>query len=361
MRTLAPVFIALALLLATGGCGGKSPTSPGTGRPTEFFVSPIGRDQNEGTEAAPWRTIRFAVSQLAAGDTLYLRGGVYSSPEDTIDSQTGTVPSGASWSNAVTVAGYPGELAILKPPNGVAGIRLTTGAPRYLVFQDFTIDMSLQADDWTGLNGFYLSSGSNHIRLQRLDMGYSPVDAISLSYNGVGAPSATFVEILNNKIHHSGFATGDSGHGGPGVNNGYGIYMFTTDNVVDGNEFYENYAYAIVAYGDRNVFRNNAIHDNGLRGGTNYGINIGSSSYPLNSTGNIIQNNTIFNNRGGIAVYTNSVDTQVKNNTVYNNRPLEGIFIQNATGTVVSNNNVYGNGNDIVDFGSATVTASRRR
>ena len=71
----------------------------------------------------------------------------------------------------------------------------------------------------------------------------------------------------------------------------------------------------------------------------------------MSSTGNVIQNNTIFNNRGGISVYTNSVGTRVRNNTVYNNRPLEGIVVQGATDTVVINNNVYGNGNDILDLG----------
>ena len=124
--------------------------------------------------------------------------------------------------------------------------------------------------------------------------------------------------------------------------------------------FMKTMAYAIVAYGDRNVFRNNSIHDNGTRGGTNYGIGIGSSAYPLNSTGNVIQNNTIYNNRGGISIYTNSIDTKVKNNSVHNNRPLGGIVIQNATGTVLSNNNVYGNGDDVIDMGQATVLSRRR-
>ena len=179
MRILAPVFIALALLLAMGGCGGRSPTSPNAGRPAELFVSPAGSDQNAGTMAAPWRTIRYAVSQLAPGDTLYLRGGIYSSREDTIDSQTGILPSGTSWSNAVTIAGYPGEAAILRPLDGVAGIRLTTGAPQYLIFQDFQIDMSRQTDDVAGLNGVYLSNGAHHIRLLRLNIGNSPGDAIA--------------------------------------------------------------------------------------------------------------------------------------------------------------------------------------
>src|SRR5437867_9794106 len=43
-----------------------------------FFVDPVhGRDDAAGIEGAPWQTINHALKQLSAGDTLYLRGGVY--------------------------------------------------------------------------------------------------------------------------------------------------------------------------------------------------------------------------------------------------------------------------------------------
>ena len=49
---------------------------------------------------------------------------------------------------------------------------------------------------------------------------------------------------------------------------------------------------------------------------------------------NLIHDNLIYDNPGGIQVYTNSSNTRVYNNTIYNNTPLEGILIQFATGTV---------------------------
>ena len=42
-----------------------------------YFVATNGSDANVGTSAAPWRTIRYAVSRLRAGDLLYIRGGTY--------------------------------------------------------------------------------------------------------------------------------------------------------------------------------------------------------------------------------------------------------------------------------------------
>jgi parallel beta-helix repeat protein len=200
----------------------------------------------------------------------------------------------------------------------------------------------------------YVAYGAHHIRFQRLDIGHTMSNALNWSTNNAPVPFSSFLELLNSKIHHAGQATGDTDHGGPGINTGYGIYMITSDNTLDGNEFYGNNANAIVAYGSNHVIKNNSIHDNGLRGGTNYGVSLGSSAYPLNSDRNMIQRNTIFNNNGGILVYTNATNTQVTANTVYGNKD-EGIMVQYANGTAVTDNTVYGNGMDYLDLGTATL------
>jgi parallel beta-helix repeat protein len=351
--------VASIVVLAAGASGLASPMAQSDGRrPTTFFVSLTGNDANAGTLDAPWRSLRSAIAKLRPGDTLYIRGGDYTTGGDTIDSQMGTVPSGTSWANAITVAGYKSEPVRLRPPSGLSAIRLTTGAPHYLVFQDFAIDMSLQSDPANprvadAPEAIYVAYGAHHIRFRRLDIGHTMSNAINWSTNNSPVPFSSFLELLDSKVHHAGNATRDSGHGGDGINTGYGIYMITSDNTLQGNEFYSNNANAIVAYGDRHTIRNNSIHDNGLRGGTNYGVSLGSSAYPRNSDGNVIQGNTVFNNRGGILVYTNATNTTVTANTVYSNK-FEGIMVQYATGTVVSDNTVYGNGTDYVDLGTKT-------
>jgi len=45
--------------------------------PARFVNARGGDDQGEGTKASPWKTIQHALQFLEAGDTLYLRGGVY--------------------------------------------------------------------------------------------------------------------------------------------------------------------------------------------------------------------------------------------------------------------------------------------
>ncbi len=42
-----------------------------------YYVSTSGSDSNPGTQSLPWRTIGKAGNSVSAGDTLYIRGGVY--------------------------------------------------------------------------------------------------------------------------------------------------------------------------------------------------------------------------------------------------------------------------------------------
>ena len=346
----------LACVIAAGVLATPAIASAAT-----YYVATNGNDSNSGTLDAPWRSLRRAVSRLSPADTLYIRGGVYSSSQDNVDSQAMSVPSGTSWSAPITISGYPGETVTLRPPDNNPGLRLTVGAPHYLIFQDFAIDMSQQSDPTIGgripfdtPEAINVANGAHHIRFQRLDIGYTMTHAIVFSTNGVGDSYPSYLELLDSRIHHCGAATGDSGHGGPGINNGYGIYTKTDDNLLAGNQFDSNYGIAITAYGSRNTFRNNTIRGNGTRGGPAPGINIGSGAYPLNSSDNLIYNNVIYDNPGGIQIYTNAVRTGVFNNTVFRNAPFHGISAQYyGAGTIIRNNIIYANSTNYSDRGGA--------
>src|SRR4051812_12476139 len=92
------LVLGLLVFTATVAC-------PAVASAATYYGAPTGNDANAGSISAPWRTIRVAVSRLTAGDTLYLRGGVYTGTSDNIDSQAGAVPSGTSWTSAITIAG----------------------------------------------------------------------------------------------------------------------------------------------------------------------------------------------------------------------------------------------------------------
>jgi len=74
-----------------------------TGR--RFFVDPKGDDAGTGAAGSPWRTVGRGLASLAAGDTLYLRGGVHHGHAVVRLQGRPDAP--------ITIDSYPGEQAIL--------------------------------------------------------------------------------------------------------------------------------------------------------------------------------------------------------------------------------------------------------
>ncbi len=337
--------VLLAALLLTA-CGPPDTAPTPDASPQTYYVSTTGSDRNAGTIAAPWLTISSAVAKLRAGDTLYIRGGTYTGTVNAIDSAVNTVPSGTSWENAITIAGYPSETVTIRVGDG-PGIRLTTSAPHYLIFQDFAVDMTGSS----AAEGVYLSSGAHHNRFQRLDISHARIFGVAISTNNGNSP---FNEVLDSRIHHNGLE-------GSAPTEGHGLYVFTSDNLFAGNEIFSNQGYGLHLYENsgpmnvsRNIVRNNRFYDNGLHGGTAYAIVVNWGA------ANQIYNNTIDGNPGGILIYTNSTNASVYDNTISNNKPLEGVAILGATGSVVKDNIIFGNETNILDQGTGTVLSNNR-
>ncbi|HEX5014982.1 MAG TPA: hypothetical protein VFV72_12585 [Candidatus Limnocylindrales bacterium] len=93
---LALVLLASLLPLATARAG------------TTYYVSTSGSDANAGTATSPWRTIRYGMTRLSAGDTLLVRGGTYAERI-----QSPTIQAGTS-SARINVAAYPGERPVIQ-------------------------------------------------------------------------------------------------------------------------------------------------------------------------------------------------------------------------------------------------------
>ena len=70
-----------------------------------YFVATTGNDASPGTQSQPWRTIGKAARTVTAGDTVYVRGGVYA--EQVILSRSG------AQDNPIRFLAYPGETPII--------------------------------------------------------------------------------------------------------------------------------------------------------------------------------------------------------------------------------------------------------
>lgn len=73
--------------------------------PARFVDAIKGSDAADGSRASPWKTLGHAVGRLRAGETLYLRAGVYY--EHVVVSLRGTAE------RPITIRSFPGELAVL--------------------------------------------------------------------------------------------------------------------------------------------------------------------------------------------------------------------------------------------------------
>jgi hypothetical protein len=100
----------------TGGRQNKAARIP---RGTIYYVAPTGDDDHPGNIAYPWRTIQKAANTLTAGDTVYIRAGVYG--EQVVPQNSGSA------GQFITYAAYPGETATIDGssvilPDDLAGL-----------------------------------------------------------------------------------------------------------------------------------------------------------------------------------------------------------------------------------------------
>lgn len=302
---------------------------------TTFFVASNGDDtrscETANRSSTPKKTINNGMKCLKAGDTLYIRGGVYR--EAIIDEAATRIPSGTSWSSPVTIAGYPKERVILRPDagrNDVIRVMGPAGGTHHVVFRNLVLDGANQNVDTVpgGKTGIKMTYGgrdpansAHHIRVEDCEI----MNAASQGILGCGVGS----EILRNNVHHNGETRFD-----------HGIYCNSEGVLIEGNDFHDNSGWGIHVYksggvpGPNIVVRNNLSHDNNR-------VRQGGNGIILGGKNNVAYNNVVWNNQIGIQVmYGQASDLKVYNNTIYGNDV--GIAVA-ATNVRLVNNVVFNN------------------
>src|SRR6185436_15996640 len=97
-------------------------------RAAEYYVAPTGSDTAAGTMAAPFATVGRGQTAASAGDTVWIRGGVYmfSGTSQTIGVD---LRESGGTNNPIKYFAYPGETPIfdfynLKPQQRVTGFNV---------------------------------------------------------------------------------------------------------------------------------------------------------------------------------------------------------------------------------------------
>lgn len=332
IRTRIKIFLFACLLVATTFV---LPTLSYSGT---YYVSTNGNDGNPGSLTSPFRTIKFALGRLIAGDTLLIRGGTYS---EKLESHNGTnFPSGNSWENPVLISAFSGEAVTLA---GKISIGIETPTTQYVIFDGIIIDATGQ-DTGISING-----GAHHLRFINGEVKNSGgTSGITTTYTNDSNPSNTYHEFINMNIHHNGITK----------NLDHGFYVKTSGNLIEYCRIHDNAAWGIVNYvldGDpranNNIYRNNLLYNNGNILGSGGGISISRGD------NNSIYNNVVWGNENGIKVNNigNPREAKVYNNTVYKNKARGIDVFPGAVDTKVINNISFNNSIDIFNDGTNTI------
>lgn len=152
-------------------------TSGGT-----YYVAPWGNNRNNGSNPqSPWQSLSYAAYRMHAGDTLFVRGGIYSNQGFTVPAGVGTPTS------PLRFVAYPGEVPVL------------TGSETYAVvaevYSSAIID-GLHFENFTNVTNA-IDIWGNYVTIQNCTFRNVP-------FQFIRAMSADHVTIQNNYFDGNG-------------------------------------------------------------------------------------------------------------------------------------------------------------
>jgi hypothetical protein len=297
-RAIGAYFLASALLPAI-------PVHAAT-----YYVAPTGSNSNPGTEEQPWRTVVHAVNTMVAGDTTYVRGGVY------IEGLIQFRRSGTQ-SAPIKLLNYPGESPVIDC-NSVGtnmvlvqnanGFRIPVG---YITFEGFEVRKCFNGFKYYHMHDSVLRRNWFHDNRVQGILGNGGVrNVIDRNVINANGSSGTLdhgiyangrsMTITNNVIYDNmcfGIQQNGATAYDPSKHPGR-EFEESQDWIIANNTIaYERYCSAIVVwgpYGDNARIENNIFYENRVNGtsGQTNGIHFTWSA--VGSTGIVIRNNLVY-------------------------------------------------------------------
>jgi hypothetical protein len=192
-------LLAGAVVALSGPTAQAAPTAS-----TTLYVSPSGSDGAAGTQSAP-TTLTSAISRIAPGGTIYVRGGTYKY------SSTITIPQGSNGTSSArtTLSAYPGEKPVLDfsgqtESSSNRGIQLNAN---YWHLYGLTVQHA-------GDNGIYVG-GSNNV-VERVVTAYNRDTGLQLGRISSSTPSSQWPSnnlIVSSESHDNKDSTGENADG----------------------------------------------------------------------------------------------------------------------------------------------------
>ena len=320
---------------------------------TTYYVSPGGKDSNPGTISQPFFTLNKAWTVIAAGDIIYMRGGIYS-----YTSQQNLTGKNGNSGNLIKVWAYPGEVPIISRAatwtfsNNHAGIYFRGN---YCHFKGLKITGFVQKDTyvWMGLYG----QNFNNCIFELLDI-YN---------NGLGSymtGTCTGNSIINCDWHdnYDPLTNGDKYGNADGLN--FENITPGGSNIINGCRFWNNSDDGLDLYNNASylLIENCWSWGNGYRedrrtlGGDGDGFKLGGETQTQTGLLRTVRNCISFDNKEWAFNENGAAsDMELYNNTSYNNgysNGWSGGFHLNYPGIAynIKNNISYKNIPSLTDF-----------
>ncbi|MGW4137984.1 right-handed parallel beta-helix repeat-containing protein [Streptomyces mirabilis] len=283
---------------------------------TTQYVSPSGTDSAAGTQSAP-TTLTTAISRIASGGTIYLRGGMYDY------SSTITIPAGNNGTSSArtTLSAYPGETPVLNfsaqsESSSNRGLQLYAN---YWRLYGITVQRA-------GDNGIYVG-GSNNV-IERTVTAYNRDTGLQLGRISSSTPSSQWPSnnlIVSSESHDNADSDGEDADGfAAKLTTGTGNvfrYDVSHNNIDDGWDLYtktDTGAIGPVTIEYSLSYRNGTLSDGTVNSnGDRNGYKLGGDDIAVN---HVVQHDIAYGNgHHGFTYNSNPGKMSISNNASVDN------------------------------------------
>ncbi len=295
-----------------------------------YYVSPDGSDSHPGNLSQPWRTLKKAAGALRAGDTLYIRGGVYTEPVDFSHSGTSTAP--------ISILAFPGENPVI---DGSSYTLHSSGWNPLVKLSGEHIYISGLEIRYSG--GMGLALFGRYTTADRINAHHNRQNGILIAGDyGTVQNSQVWSNCMSNVNGSSsdGWASGLSAARAPNYavirknvvygNWGEGLSTYEANGtLIEDNIVHDNWSANIyISDATRVLAQRNFVYATGaMTGGTQVGIMLGDEKYKPPSANIEIINNIVYGANRNFYWWQGSYGGGMNNVTIANNT-----FV-NSTGT----------------------------
>ncbi len=323
-----------------------------------YFVDEHGDDNNIGSETSPFATVGHAVTQLTAGDTLYIKDGTYTNdgysddhgPDGDTDISNpllARVNASGTDDNWITIAAHPdgNEIRPLLKFDGLGGIQINSGSnyiriegleiqgPNKSISFDWAHEHRWSKENFYTGRGIYTWGPVHHIVVQNCNVHHTPGSGIRFN-------KADYVLVEQNIVSNTTWwsssaesaiviATAES------IDTEDVVKFLYSGNIVYNNWNFLEFCSTPFANSTDDVYGNCDHYTGGIIDGQGLYVTRNNNTYLYGRMR--FENNIAYNNGFGGVVYHKTDRGELVNNLVFQNGAYPGT--SNYTGMTVNTAN----------------------